>query len=52
MPATVAFFVAGVQWHPENLTGEEHLALFCSFREACLGRCPNPGPRTPVPGAS
>jgi putative glutamine amidotransferase len=49
--ATGHRFVLGVQWHPENLTGEEHLAIFRSFRAACLRRSPNPEPRTPTPGA-
>jgi putative glutamine amidotransferase len=31
-------FVVGVQWHPENLTGPEHVAIFRAFRRACLER--------------
>ncbi len=45
-------FVLGVQWHPENLAQEQHLAIFRSFRAACLLRSPDPGPRTPDPGVS
>ena len=48
-------FVLGVQWHPENLTQPEHVALFRAFRSACAAasgtRGLPPGPRTPDPGA-
>jgi len=48
-------FVLGVQWHPENLRQEPHIAIFRAFREACLARAgvsssSEPGPRTQVPG--
>lgn len=29
-------FVLGIQWHPENLLFEPHLAIFRRFRQACL----------------
>lgn len=29
-------FVLGIQWHPENLLFEPHLAIFRGFRQACL----------------
>jgi putative glutamine amidotransferase len=58
-------FVLGVQWHPENLTQPEHVAVFRAFRSACSSRdaapgllsvrsgprASDPGPRTPDPGA-
>jgi putative glutamine amidotransferase len=31
-------FVLGVQWHPENMSQHNHVALFRSFRSACLHR--------------
>jgi putative glutamine amidotransferase len=36
--ATGDRFVLGVQWHPENLSQKEHVAIFRSFRAACLER--------------
>lgn len=44
-------FVLGVQWHPENLTGEEHLALFRTFRAACIARSRDRGLRSRFRGA-
>jgi putative glutamine amidotransferase len=29
-------FVLGVQWHPEDLSQQNHVAVFRSFRSACL----------------
>jgi putative glutamine amidotransferase len=37
-PETGDRFVLGVQWHPENLSQQVHVALFRSFRSACLQR--------------
>ncbi|OFV82311.1 MAG: hypothetical protein A2Y78_01765 [Acidobacteria bacterium RBG_13_68_16] len=31
-------FVLGVQWHPENMSQQEHVAIFRAFRSACLRR--------------
>ncbi len=31
-----ARFVLGVQWHPENMSQQAHVAVFRSFRAACL----------------
>jgi putative glutamine amidotransferase len=42
-------FVLGVQWHPENLSQDFHVAIFRSFRAACLSFSSDPGPRTPDP---
>ena len=39
-------FVLGVQWHPENLTQPEHVAVFRAFRSACAA-----APGTAEPGA-
>ena len=50
--STGSRFVLGVQWHPENLTGEEHVALFRSFRAACIARSRDRGPRSRFRGAS
>jgi putative glutamine amidotransferase len=44
-------FVLGVQWHPENLTGEEHVALFRTFRAACIARSRDRGLRSRFRGA-
>ena len=48
-------FVLGVQWHPENLEQEHHVAILRAFRDACLARAEasslfQRGPQTPVPG--
>ena len=29
-------FVLGVQWHPENMSQQDHVAIFRAFRAACL----------------
>jgi gamma-glutamyl-gamma-aminobutyrate hydrolase PuuD len=47
--ATGDRFVLGVQWHPENLSQKEHVAIFRAFRAACLSFASDPGPRTPNP---
>jgi putative glutamine amidotransferase len=39
-PAAGDRFVLGVQWHPENLAQEPHVAIFRAFRCACLGAAP------------
>jgi putative glutamine amidotransferase len=44
-------FVLGVQWHPENLSQDEHLAIFRSFRAACIARSRDRGPRSRFRGA-
>jgi putative glutamine amidotransferase len=36
-------FVLGVQWHPENMTQREHVAVFSSFRDACLSHAKGRG---------
>ena len=43
-------FVLGVQWHPENMSHQDHVAIFRAFRAACLARVSDRGPRTTVPG--
>ena len=40
-PAEGDRFVLGVQWHPENMSEPEHLAIFRAFRQACLRRSPS-----------
>lgn len=43
-------FVVGIQWHPENLTQQEHVAIFRAFRAACLNVSMSfPVPRFPSP---
>jgi putative glutamine amidotransferase len=42
-PAAGDRFVLGVQWHPENMTQPEHMAIFGAFRAACLRRSFSPG---------
>jgi putative glutamine amidotransferase len=37
-PADGDRFVLGVQWHPENMSEPEHVAIFRAFRRACLRR--------------
>ncbi len=37
-PAEGDRFVLGVQWHPENLRQEPHVAIFRTFRHACIAR--------------
>jgi len=36
-------FVLGVQWHPENMSQQEHVAIFRAFRLACLHRADGRG---------
>jgi len=43
-PAAGERFVLGVQWHPENMTEPEHVAIFQAFRRACLRRSSFRGP--------
>ncbi|HQT94121.1 MAG TPA: gamma-glutamyl-gamma-aminobutyrate hydrolase family protein [Thermoanaerobaculaceae bacterium] len=43
-------FVLGVQWHPENLTQPEHVAVFRAFRSACSSRGAAPGLRSVLAG--
>jgi putative glutamine amidotransferase len=43
-------FVLGVQWHPENMSQQEHVAIFRAFRAACLAHVSNRGLPTTVPG--
>ena len=31
-------FVLGVQWHPENMSQQKHVAIFRAFRSACVRR--------------
>jgi putative glutamine amidotransferase len=42
-PADGDRFVLGVQWHPENMSEPEHVAIFRAFRRACLRRSSRPG---------
>ena len=44
-------FVLGVQWHPENLTQPEHVAVFRAFRSACARPVVGPRPRPRTAGA-
>jgi putative glutamine amidotransferase len=44
--ATGDRFVLGVQWHPENLSQKEHVAIFRAFRAACLSFDSDHGPLT------
>jgi putative glutamine amidotransferase len=43
-------FVLGVQWHPENMSQQDHVAIFRAFRAACLAGVSDRGSRTTVPG--
>lgn len=43
-------FVLGVQWHPENMSQQAHVAVFRSFRSACLASASHSGPRATVLG--
>jgi putative glutamine amidotransferase len=43
-------FVLGVQWHPENMSQQEHVAIFRSFRVACLVSAAGHAPRSAAHG--
>jgi putative glutamine amidotransferase len=43
-------FVLGVQWHPEDMSQQDQVAIFRAFRSACLAGVSDRGRRTTVPG--